>query len=146
MIKGISKYSLLPVVILFLLMVGCKKDLIYTDSINIPSEEWSLDFIPEFKPVIDDTISICTFFLTIRTGTSYPYRNIWLFVNTISPSGKSITDTLQYMLAELDLPFRRTGIYFPEKGTYSIKVRHGMRNENLKGVYDLGLRISKIKK
>jgi gliding motility-associated lipoprotein GldH len=161
MIRGISKYSLLPVLLLFLLIVSCKNDIIYTDSINIPSEVWSLDFIPEFNPVIDDTTSICTLFLTIRTGTSYPYRNIWLFVNTISPSGNSITDTLQYILAdekgkwygkgfgdihELDLPFRRTGIYFPEKGTYTIKVRHGMRNENLNGVYDLGIRISKLNK
>ena len=35
---------------------------------------------------------------------------------------------------------------FSEKGTYTISVRHGMRNENLNGVYDLGLRIIKIKK
>jgi len=107
-----------------------------------------------------DTASLCNIWLTVRTGTSYPYRNIWLFVNTLSPTGKSITDTLQYMLAdekgkwfgkgfgdihELDLPFR-TGVYFREKGTYTFRIRHGMRDENLNGVYDLGLRISKIKK
>jgi gliding motility-associated lipoprotein GldH len=161
MIKGISKYSFLTAISILLLLYSCNKDVIYTDSINIPSELWSLDYIPEFKPEISDTAAICNINLTIRTGTSYPYRNIWLFVNTISPSGKSITDTLQFMLAdekgkwygkgfgdihEMDLPFRHSGVFFPEKGTYTFRVRHGMRNENLKGVYDLGLRISKIRK
>jgi gliding motility-associated lipoprotein GldH len=159
MIKGISKYSFLAIT-LFLLLTGCNRDVLYTDSVIIPSEVWTLENIPEFTPEMTDTASICNIFLTIRTGTSYPFRNIWLFVNTISPSGKSITDTLQYMLAdekghwygkglgdihELDLPFR-SGVFFREKGTYTFRVRHGMRSENLQGVYDLGLRISRIKK
>jgi gliding motility-associated lipoprotein GldH len=160
MINGISKYSFLSLISLLLLAVACSKDVIYTDSVAIPSEVWSLDNIPEFKAEIADTASICNVYFTVRTGTSYPFRNIWLFVNTVSPSGKSITDTLQYMLAdekgkwygkgfgdihELDLPFR-TGVFFREKGTYTFTIRHGMRKENLNGVYDLGLRISKIKK
>jgi gliding motility-associated lipoprotein GldH len=160
MIKGISKYSFLVVIFFLLLTFGCNTDVIYTDSINIPSEVWSLDNIPEFRTDIADTASLCNVYITVRTGTSYPYRNIWLFVNTLSPSGKSITDTLQYMLAdekgswygkgfsdihELDLPFR-SGVLFREKGTYTFRIRQGMRNENLNGVYDLGLKISKIKK
>jgi gliding motility-associated lipoprotein GldH len=160
MIKGISRYSFLPVFLILLLTASCNKDVLYTDSIIIPSEAWALDYVPEFKADISDTASICNIYLTLRTGSAYPYRNIWLFVNTVSPSGKSITDTLQYMLAdekgkwfgkgfgdihELDLPFR-SGVYFREKGTYAFSVRHGMRNENLNSVYDLGLRIIKIKK
>jgi len=160
MIKGISKYTFLPLISLVVLAVACRRDVIYTDSRAIPSEIWSLDNIPEFKAGITDTASLCNVYFTLRTGTSYPYRNIWLFVNTVAPSGKSITDTLQYMLAdekgkwfgkgfgdihELDLPFR-TGVYFSEKGTYTFMIRHGMRDENLKGVYDLGLMISKTKK
>ena len=160
MIKGISKYPFLTVISVLLLIYSCNKDVLYTDSVNIPSEVWSLDFIPEFKSEISDTTSICNIYFTLRTGTDYPYQNIWFFVNTVSPSGKSITDTLQYMLAdekgkwfgkgfgdihELDLPFR-TGVFFREKGTYTFLVQHGMRKENLKGVYDLGLRISKLEK
>jgi hypothetical protein len=32
------------------------------------------------------------------------------------------------------------------KGTYEFSIQHGMRIENLKGVYDIGLRIEKIRK
>jgi len=97
---------------------------------------------------------------TIRTGSDYPFRNIYLFVTAISPDGKSITDTLHYDLAdekgnwygkgfgdihELSLPYR-TNVFFPLKGTYTFKIRHGMRISDLKGVYDLGLRIEKPKR
>jgi gliding motility-associated lipoprotein GldH len=158
MTKGISKYSL--ILLLLLLPSGCNRDVLYTGSVNIPSEVWQLDFIPEFRTEIKDTAQICNINLIIRTGTSYPFRNIWLFVKTVAPSGKSITDTLQYNLAdekgkwfgkgfgdihELNLPLR-SGVFFREKGTYIFSVRHGMRTENLPGVYDLGLRITSVKK
>lgn len=160
MIKGISKYPFLAAILILFLVSGCHRNVLYTDSVNIPSEKWSLDYIPEFKADISDTNSVCNIYLTVRTGANYPYRNIWLFVSTASPSGKSITDTLQYKLAdengkwfgkgvgdihELDLPFR-TGVFFREKGIYTFRIRHGMRNENLEGVYDLGLRINSLKK
>jgi gliding motility-associated lipoprotein GldH len=126
----------------------------------MPGDAWDLDNVTLFKPQITDTVSSHNIFFSIRTGTSFPFRNIWLFVTTTSPTGKSITDTLQYMLAdekgkwygrgigdihELNLPFR-TNVYFPKAGIYSFKIRHGMRAEILKGVYDIGLRIERTEK
>lgn len=96
----------------------------------------------------------------IRTGSVYPYRNIYLFVTASTPDGKTITDTLQYDLADekgnwygkgfgdihaLNLPYK-TNVYFPLKGTYMFKIQHGMRIENLTGVYDIGLKVEKIRK
>jgi len=81
-------------------------------------------------------------------------------VTTTSPDGKKLTDTLQYNLAddkgkrygkgfgdirELNLPYK-SNIFFPVKGTYQFKIQHGMRVEDLKGVYDLGIRIEKFSK
>jgi gliding motility-associated lipoprotein GldH len=121
---------------------------------------WRLLDIPAFKVPFTDTVNSNNVFFTIRTGSSYPFRNIYLFVTTTSPDGKSITDTLQYNLAdekgkwygkgfgdihELNLPYK-SNVYFPLKGTYQFKIQHGMRIEDLKGVYDFGLRIEKIGK
>jgi gliding motility-associated lipoprotein GldH len=123
-------------------------------------ETWKLSDITAFKVPITDTLNCNNVFFTIRNGSSYPFRNIYLFVTTTSPDGKRITDTLQYNLAdekgkwygkgfgdihELNLPYK-SNIYFPLKGTYEFKIQHGMRVENLKGVYDFGLRIEKIRK
>ena len=126
----------------------------------MPEKKWELLYTPVFKIPITDTISSHNVFFIIRTGSSYPFRNIYLFVTRTSPDGKSLTDTLQYFLAdekgkwygkgfgdihELDLPYKRN-VYFPVKGTYQFKIQHGMRVEDLKGVYDFGLRIEKISK
>jgi gliding motility-associated lipoprotein GldH len=159
MTKGIIKYAFLICSLPALLFYSCNSNVTFTDSVSIPNEEWTLENAPVFTPEITDTISSNNIFFTIRTSTSYPFRNIYLFVSTTSPAGKTITDTLQYFLAdekgrwygrgigdvhELNLPFKRE-VYFPAKGIYSFRIRHGMRNETLKGVYDIGLRIEKIK-
>lgn len=160
MIREINNATFLLIILLLLQGSGCRNNVTYTDSISFSSEIWKVDNLVEFKPEISDTAGIHNIYFTIRSGSAYPFRNIWFFVNTVSPSGKSMTDTLQFMLAdekgkwygrgfgdirELNLPFK-TGIYFPEKGIYQIRIRHGMRTENLKGVYDIGLRIERLKK
>jgi gliding motility-associated lipoprotein GldH len=160
MTEGINKYTFLIFVLLLLLLYGCNSDIIYTDSVSMPDEVWSLENVTSFEPEITDTVSNNNISFTLRTGSSYPFRNIYLFVSTTSPAGKTITDTVQYILAdekgnwygkgfgdvhEMNLPFK-PGVYFPMKGIYTFKVRHGMRSETLKGVYDFGIRIAKIKK
>jgi len=142
---------------LLLFLYSCDRELVYTDSFIIPSATWPLEITPSFDALITDTTSLNDIFITIRTGSEYPFRNIWFFVTTTSPSGKMIIDTLEYMLSdmkgkrygrgfanikEVNLKFRE-GVYFPETGIYKFKIRHGMRAENLKGVYDIGLRIRK---
>jgi gliding motility-associated lipoprotein GldH len=160
MTKGIINLNFLLITLIALYCTGCRNNVTFTDSTAYRSETWNIENVTEFNPEISDTATIQNIFFNIRTGSAYPFRNIWLFVNTVSPSGKSLTDTLQYLLAdekgkwygrgigdvkELNLPFR-SGVWFPEKGVYHFKIRHGMRVENLKGVYDLGLRIESAKK
>jgi gliding motility-associated lipoprotein GldH len=132
----------------------------YTDSVVMPEKTWKLLNNPIFNIPITDTLNSNNVMFTIRTASSYPFRNIYLFVTTTSPNGKSITDTLQYNLAdekgkwygkgfgdihELDLPYK-SNVYFPVRGTYQFKIQHGMRIEDLKGVYDFGVRLEKIGK
>jgi gliding motility-associated lipoprotein GldH len=160
MTEGINKYKFLFCVLITLLLSACNSNTLFTDSVSMPDEVWTLENVTDFTPEITDTVTRNNISIIIRTGSSYPFRNIYLFVSTSSPAGKTITDTLQYMLADekgnwygkgigdvhqLDLPFK-SGVYFPLKGIYSFRIRHGMRNETLKGVYDIGLRIEKIKK
>jgi gliding motility-associated lipoprotein GldH len=160
MIKGISRNSFVLILASLLLLSSCKSNVVYTDSKVMAEKTWSLMDIPSFRIPVNDTINSNNVFFTIRTGSSYPFRNIYLFVTAISPDGKTITDTVQYNLAdekgnwygkgfgdihELNLPYK-SNVYFPVKGTYQFKIQHGMRVEDIKGVYDFGLRIEKISK
>jgi gliding motility-associated lipoprotein GldH len=155
-----SKYLIFCLLVSLILLPSCNSNLIFTDSKVMTGKIWNLDDVTSFSVPITDTINRNNVIFTLRTGSSYPFRNIYLFVSTTSPDGKSITDTLQYNLAdekgkwygkgfgdihELNLPYK-TNVYFPVKGMYQFKIRHGMRMEALKGVYDLGLRIEKTSK
>lgn len=129
----------------------------FTDSAAMAGKIWRVADIPVFRIPVKDTINSNNISFIIRTGASYPYRNIYLFVTTTSPEGNSMTDTLQYNLAdekgkwygkgfgdirELSLPYK-TNVFFPVKGTYQIRIQHGMRIEDLKGVYDFGVKVEK---
>jgi gliding motility-associated lipoprotein GldH len=160
MIEGINKFSFIIIIYSLVLLSSCNSNVVYTNSFVMPEKTWALMNIPSFRIPISDTINSNNVSFTIRTSSSYPFRNIYLFVSATSPDGKIITDTLQYNLAdekgnwygkgfgdihELNLPYK-SNVYFPSKGLYQFKIQHGMRIENLPGVYDLGLRIEKISK
>lgn len=157
MIKGNKKYFPVFLLASSLLLFSCNNNVVYTDSVPMPAKKWELLNIPSFRVPIDDTLKSNNVIFKIRTGSSYPFRNIYLFVQTKSPDGKSITDTLEYFLAdekgkwygkgfgdihELNLPYK-SNVYFPVRGTYEFSIQHGMRIEDLNGVYDFGLKIEK---
>lgn len=154
-----SKY-LLIIPVFCLLLNSCGKRIVYTDSSAMDKNTWNLMNVVSFTVPVTDTVNSNNIFFSIRTGSSYPFRNIWLFVSTTSPDGRTISDTLQYILAdekgewkgkgfgdirELGLPYK-SNVYFPRKGNYIFKIQHGMRTEDLKGVYDFGIRVEKISK
>jgi len=158
MAKGTNRFVLVLIIAVF--SMSCGRNVVFTDSAPMDGKVWTLSNIPEFRIPVNDTLNSNNILFTIRTGTSYPYRNIYLFVTTTSPEGNSMTDTLQYNLAdekgnwygkgfgdihELNLPYK-TNVFFPVKGIYQIRVQHGMRIENLKGVYDIGIKVEKTVK
>ncbi len=152
-----NRGKILAVSLLFMLMtLSCDRGTYFSDTVKMEGEAWSMYDPGKFKCLIDDTVKVYNIDLSIRTSTEYPYRNLYLFVVTSFPSGNTVTDTLQVMLAnekgdwlgkgagdirELTIPYK-SNVYFPEKGEYHFKVIHGMRDTILKGVYDLGMRIS----
>jgi len=160
MTKNPNRTFLLFLIFLPLLLTSCNSNVVFTDSREIKENKWQLMDIPVFDVAINDTVNSNNLFFTIRTGSDYPFRNIYLFVTAISPDGKNLTDTIQYYLAddkgkwygrgfgdihELNLPYK-SNVFFPASGKYVFKIQHGMRTEVLQGVYDIGLRIEKISK
>lgn len=135
----------------------CGRNVVSIDTLPVPGRIWTLENSASFSFSVDDTINSNNISFILRTGSDYPYRNIWLFVITTAPGGSSITDTLMYDLAdekgnwygkgfgdihELKLPYRQN-VFFPEPGTYQVSIAHGMRSTGLKGVYDIGLMVEK---
>jgi gliding motility-associated lipoprotein GldH len=142
-----------------ILFSSCNTDVVFSGTEEMEKNTWNLMNVLNFNVEAKDTASSNNVTFTIRTGSDYPFRNIYLFVTTISPEGKTIGDTLNFYLADergnwlgkgvgdvrsLNLPYK-SNVYFPVAGTYRFSVRHGMRTEELSGVYDFGLRVEKVK-
>ena len=159
MTKRNNKGSWILIPVFSIIVFSCSSDLVFTDNYTIRESTWGLNDVPEFEVPVTDTITANNIMIMLRTGSDYPFRNLYLFVTATSPKGESVTDTLQYYLADEkgnrygkgfgdihahSLPYK-SDIYFPSTGTYTFKIRHGMRAEDLKGVYDVGLRIEKIR-
>jgi len=87
MIKEITKISV-PLFVLIFLLIACNSDLIYTDSVTMPEKTWDLSNIVNFTAPVTDTTITSDVYFTIRTGSDYPFRNIFLFVTTLSPDGR----------------------------------------------------------
>jgi gliding motility-associated lipoprotein GldH len=160
MVNGRNRLPILIVITAALALTSCRDNVVFNNAQDMPGKIWSLSNVPVFRVTVDDTLHSNNISFSIRTGSSYPFRNIYLFVTTISPLGAVMTDTLQYNLAdekgrrygkgfgdirELTLPFR-LNVFFPVKGIYTVKVQHGMRLQDLNGVYDFGMRVDRISK
>ncbi|MFV0537574.1 MAG: gliding motility lipoprotein GldH [Dysgonomonas sp.] len=95
--------------------------------------------------------------IEVTNNVSYPYQNIWLFVQTNLENDSTFSDvSKEYLLADkfgkwkgsgfgslhqLSLPMN--DIVFKEKRNYRIKIEHGMQDEPLIGIEKLGVKISK---
>lgn len=152
-----AKHTFFLFLLLLLTLPSCNDSIVYTGSGEMAGAQWKLREPVSFRIPLNDTALSTNIYFTLRTGSEYPFRNIWLFVNTLSPDGKSLTDTIEYFLAdergnragrgfgeikEIILPYR-TNVYFPSAGVWQFRIHHGMRTEDLRGVYDLGLTIGK---
>lgn len=142
--------------LLMLLTMSCLRGTYYADTVKMDDEAWSMYDPGNFTCAIDDTATVYDITLSVRTSTDYPYRNLYLFVVTVFPSGTSVTDTIRGMVAdekgnwlgrgagdlrEVTIPYK-SNVYFPENGEYHFRIIHGMRDTLLRGVYDIGMRIT----
>lgn len=110
-----------------------------------------------FDVKVEDTVHIHKFYLNIRHSTDYRYANIYLFINSTFPDGKEARDTVECILAEPSGKWLgkgisntrdnqillRRGLRFPKTGNYIFEIEQAMREPELTGIMDIGLRIVK---
>jgi len=138
-----------------ILLLSCDKSRVYEMNINLPEHNWSRENILVFNVEIADTLSSHNIYVNIRNGGQYQYSNLYAFIRTISPSGQSIRDTVEFVLADdrgrwlgsglgdifaHQIPYKRN-VRFPYPGLYCFELEQAMRTEELTQVFDIGLRV-----
>ena len=134
---------------------GCGPSPLMADQVEVPLDGWSSEDDVRFHWDVVDTLLRHDMVLDVRHAQDYPFANLYLFLTYRYPNGKSRVDTVECTLADQvgrwrgsgfgDLVDQRfllhRGITFPVKGRYSLDVAHGMRQDPLVGVSDVGLRL-----
>lgn len=144
------------------LIVACDAGRIYQERRSLsPEMTWDKDSSLTYKVDVLDVETAYDIEIDIRTVDFYQFANLWLFVNTESPTGAVQRDTIEYMLRDekgfsnghrmafgevedYDFPFKHN-IKFPAPGTYTFQIQHGMRMEILPFVDEVGLTVRKHK-
>ncbi len=151
-----SKLSCLLLIGFFSALLGaCTRSAVYEKSVSIHSEGWHFDSVAQFDVPIEDSLTKYNLILDLSYKNAYPYRNIFFFVDVTDPHHQTFRDTIDCFLSspkgysfgkkkgeniEQQLMYRYNS-FFPNKGTYTFKFQHAMRDTLLKGFNSLGLKL-----
>lgn len=140
-------------------LAACDNKEIYYNFTTIKNEKWSKNDTLYFqidsgliKPGEKYNISI-----ELSNSTNYPYQNIWLYISDDFHHTAFETNNKQYLLADdfgkwygsgwgaiyqISLEYAE-GLIFLDNRNYCIKIVHGMRDEPLDGIEQIGIKITK---
>jgi len=151
-------YQILFIAVVLVLFSACDKNRIFEEYKKIPKTGWEKDSVLVFNVPVTDTLQNHNLFINVRNSINYSFSNLWLFVEINQPGEIALTDTFELSLASPSGEWLgdgfggiktrqvvyRTGVFFPVSGQYQINIQHGMREEMLSGITDIGFRIEKM--
>lgn len=154
--KRFLQLAMLVIVVGFTL--SCSQNLVFEQYKTIDDKSWNKDSVMVFTVPVSDTTDNNNFYINVRNDVKYQYSNLWLFITIEQPDGKTLEDKFEIALADpsgkwlgeglgglktREAIYRRN-VFFPRSGDYKISIQQGMREENLKGISDVGIRIEKV--
>lgn len=148
-------------IVFLLVLVSCDSKTIVSETQSMP-DVWNKDNVVSFQIPPLDSLKRYDIFLHVRNTNDYKFNNLFLIASIAFPHGKTITDTLEYRMANPDGTWLGTGIGsvkesklwykenvpFLEEGMYTLSVEQAVRNNgsvegvtNLEGISDIGFSI-----
>ena len=138
-----------------LLATACDKKTVYHSYHAIPTEGWKKSDTLFFDIPVKDSLTQFNLAAEIRNKSNYVYRNLYLVIShNLEDSTVWKTDTLLLILADKEGKWNGTGwgslfqselpigtIAIQHPGNYTLKIIHGMQDEILKGINDIGIKI-----
>lgn len=135
-------------------LLSCGQHDVYNEFNKLPKNGWFKRDVQRFTPESPDSTGRYDLFLTLRHNGDYAYRNLWLFVSYTGADGRQKTDTVNCELAD---EFGRWsgggwGSYYQHELLLDNRFRFGrdqvvtiqqaMRDDRIRGISDIGIRIA----
>ena len=158
--------NVLLVLAALLMLASCDSKMLVGEMHELPGS-WSKNEVMTFEIPQLDSLKKYNMFLHLRNTNDYPFNNIFLIASMEFPHGLTITDTLEYRMANPDGSWLGTGIgpvkesklvykenvSFIEEGIYTLTVSHAVRNNgevqgvsHLDGITEVGYSIEEALK
>lgn len=142
-----------------LIYTSCSLDVAYEQMEEINVAGWNYSKPVTFTFNAPDTVNKYNLIFDIRITPDYGYQNLWLFIETTEPDGFVHIDSVNCPLAFPDGRWIGSGMgdlidnpilihqkfRFTKAGEYSLKVKHGMRNDELPNIQNLGVILKRLK-
>lgn len=137
------------------LCCACRPEPMFQQYKALPAESWNKYQPVEFTAHIPDSgsyqVKLC-----VRYTIDYPLANLWCIISSRSTNAEELHDTLNLMMATtegrwqgqgqklktLEKELNRNPVRFP-KGDVVFRIQHGMPQQELEGVKDVGIEIYK---
>ena len=144
-------------VLIAIVLVSCGPEAVYQKMNAIPDSNWSQDSTFSYEIDMTNETGLIDLNLEIRHAGNYPYANLFVFLSSEFPDRKGRVDTIECVLARptgewygsglgdlysLSIPFRKN-VQFNQEGIYTMRLSHGMRQDTLEGIADIGITLFK---
>ncbi|MCT4615903.1 MAG: gliding motility lipoprotein GldH [Marinifilaceae bacterium] len=145
---------------LFIMMaVSCQNtNFIYSEYHDIPDYKWNKDSAVDFQFHLTNNMSAYNLYLNTRNIGQYPFSNLWMYIEMSYPNGEIEIDTVEQVLADergkwlgdgygsimLNKYLLKKNINFADTGQYKIKLVHGMREDNIEGIVNVGVELEQL--
>ncbi len=152
-------YRLIFLVFVLLFAHGCSPIDVFEKTATMPKQQWFYNHQPSFSFNITDTSSAYNIFITLRHSDAYKYNNIWLKIGSIAPGDSARYQNLDLQLAsdakgwdgdgmddifEVRKNITPGPVHFKSSGKYTFIVSQIMREDPLKNIFNVGIRVEKI--
>jgi len=146
------------IILVSVVVVACNKNEIYFKYKAIDAKGWNKDSLYTFDVPISDTLATYNIYVNVRNIGDYPYQNLWLFLNKLTPDSVQVNDSIECYLADnrgkwlgkgvgsiFEMPvLYQQNVHFKNSGIYHYKIVQGMRDTILVGINDIGMRVEKV--
>jgi len=146
------------------ILTSCNKNVVYSKYERIDENKgWPAKQIINFETEMTDTNQLYDVYINVRNAETYPFKNLFMFLHTTYPDGKTSVDTIECVLAneqghwlgkglgdlydntilfKKNAHFKRVGKY---KFGFEQAMRYGNKNEidPLPLIMDVGITIEK---
>ncbi len=149
------QWLLLALLLPILFFSSCGKQPVFHEYKLINTGSWSSDSSYVFNVAINNTAVLYDLSVGVRHTGDYPYQNLWLFVKQTTPDHEITYDTIFCTMADytgkwygagngsiytLQVPLYKH-FHYDKTGTYQYSIVHGMRDDILKGMNGIGLKL-----